>query len=61
MLRLRTNHEERKVTEIDDSKFGKCKYNLGKHVRVQELVRVIGKESDRVFLLAVHQELRRSL
>ena len=43
---LRERDHLGKVTEIDENKFGKCKYNLGQHVRFQEVVGVIGKESD---------------
>jgi len=54
-FRLHTNHGE-EVTEINEGKIGKRKYNLGQHVRNQLVVGDIVKESDRVFLFAVHQE-----
>jgi hypothetical protein len=58
-FRLRTNHGEGEVTEIDEGKFGKRKYDLGQHVRSQMVVGVIIKESGRVFLFVVHHELRK--
>jgi len=53
------NHGE-EGTKIDEGKTGKRKYNLGQHVRTQMLVGVIVKESGRVFLFAMHQELCKS-
>jgi len=59
-FRLHANHGEREVTEIDESKFGKRKYNLREHVRSQMVVGVIIKKNGRVFLFAVREELRKS-